>query len=60
MARNIYDAFVFALVLAVSADSEENSAKAVALAQDFAASLTAKQRERGKMQALQMLGQEEV
>ena len=60
MTRSVYDAFVFALVLAISADSEEDSAKAVVLAQDFAPSLTAKQRERGKVQALRILGQEEA
>jgi len=60
MTRSVYDAFVFALVLAVSADSKEDLAKAVALAQDFAHDLTAKQQKRGKMQALKILGQEEV
>ena len=54
--RSRYDAFVLALSLAISAASEEDSAKALAFAQDFGHSLTAKQLTRGKMQALQVLG----
>lgn len=53
---NTYDAYVLALVLAISAKSEKDPARALALARDFAGSLTARQQARGRKKALQLLG----
>ena len=51
MINNNYEALVAALRLAISADTDDQFQRAVSLAEDFSASLSADQVERAKSEA---------
>ena len=53
---NPYKAFVKALVLAIDAPTDEQSEKAVELAENFAEQLTGLQVEEGKKEAIEVIG----
>jgi len=51
-----YDAFVMALVLAIDAPTDEQAKKAVDLAEDLAKHLTGLEVDRGKKEAMRVIG----
>lgn len=51
-----YDAFVMALVLAIDAPTDEQAKKAVEMAEDLAKHLTSLEVDRGKKEALSVVG----
>ena len=53
---SVYDAFVRSLVLAIDAPTDEQSEKAVELAENFAGQLTDLQVEEGRKEAIKVIG----
>ena len=53
---SVYDAFVKSLVLAIDAPTDEQSEKAVELAENFAGQLTDLQVEEGRKEAIEVIG----